>query len=80
MSLPFPSPTGPAAGRAEVFTRYLNYLRETLIDKVGGLPGPEQRRSRLPSGWTPLELVKTLRYVEMRSISSGFPGRDDGDP
>jgi len=80
MSLPFPSPTEPAAGRAEVFVRYLDYFRETLLAKVAGLPEPELRSSRLPSGWTPLELVKHLRYVERRWITWGFQGRDVGDP
>jgi uncharacterized protein DUF664 len=80
MSLPFPSPTIPAADRAEVFTRYLDYFRECLIDKVEALPGAELRRSRLPSGWTPLELVKHLRFVELRWIVWGFQGRDVGDP
>jgi uncharacterized damage-inducible protein DinB len=80
MSLPFPSPTIPAAGRAEVFVRYLDYFRASLIAKVTELPEDELRRSRLPSGWTPLELVKHLRFVELRWISWGFQGRDVGDP
>jgi uncharacterized damage-inducible protein DinB len=80
MSQPFPSPTIPAADRAEVFVRYLDYFRESVIAKVAALPEPELRRSRLPSGWTPLELVKHLRFVELRWISWGFQGRDVGDP
>lgn len=80
MSLPFPSPTVPAAGRAEVFVRYLDYFRETLIAKVCGLPEEELRRSRLPSGWTPLELVKHLRFVERRWIEWGFEGRAVAEP
>src|ERR1700761_2500990 len=80
MTLPFPSPTLPASGHAEVFTRYLDFFRETLLTKVAGLPEDELRRSRLPSGWTPLELVKHLRYVELRWIEWGFQGRDVGDP
>ena len=40
----------------------------------------ELRSSRLPSGWTPLELVKHLRYVELRWLEWGFEGRDVGDP
>jgi uncharacterized damage-inducible protein DinB len=80
MSLPFPSPTIPAADRSEVFVRYLDFFRESLIARVGGLPDEELRRSRLPSGWTPLELVKHLRFVELRWISWGFQGRDVGDP
>jgi uncharacterized damage-inducible protein DinB len=80
VSLPFPSPTLPAADRAEVLLRYLDYFRESLIAKVAELPEEELRRSRLPSGWTPLELVKHLRFVELRWISWGFQGRDVGDP
>ena len=64
MSAPFPEPTTPAASRAEVFLRYLDYFRSRLVSKLQTLPDDELRRSRLPSGWTPLELAKHLRYVE----------------
>jgi hypothetical protein len=80
MTSPFPSPTDPAADRAEVFVRYLDFFREGLIAKLGELPEADLRRSRLPSGWTPLELVKHLRFVELRWIEWGFQGRDVGDP
>jgi uncharacterized damage-inducible protein DinB len=80
MSMPFPSPTAPAAERAEVFLRYLDYFRETVVAKTLTLPEDEAGRSRLPSGWTPLELLKHLRYVELRWIEWGFQGRDVGDP
>ncbi|MFD0784983.1 DUF664 domain-containing protein [Micromonospora azadirachtae] len=76
----FPSPTVPAAGRAEVFLWYLDYFRESVVAKLSALPADELRRSMLPSGWTPLELVKHLRYVELRWIEWGFQGRDVGDP
>jgi hypothetical protein len=36
--------------------------------------------SRLPSGWTPIELVKHLTYVERRWLEWGFEGLDVGDP
>ena len=65
--MPFPSPTVPAAGRTEVFLRYLDYFRENVLTKVSALAEDELRRSRLPSGWTPLEVLKHLRYVELRS-------------
>ncbi|MGN9778906.1 DinB family protein [Micromonospora sp. H33] len=80
MTLPFPSPTVPAADRREVFVRYLDYFRESLIAKVEALPEPELRRSRVASGWTPLELVKHLRYVERRWIEWGFQGRAVDEP
>ena len=80
MSEPFPEPTAPAASRTEVFLRYLDYFRSRLAAKVTELPAGELRTSRLPSGWTPLELVKHLRYVELRWLEWGFEGRDVGDP
>ncbi|GAB1640954.1 DinB family protein [Krasilnikovia sp. MM14-A1259] len=78
--MPHPSPLFPATGRTEVFLRYLDYFRETVLAKVAALPGDELRRSRLPSGWTPLELVKHLRYVELRWIAWGFEGRKIDEP
>jgi uncharacterized damage-inducible protein DinB len=80
MTTPFPAPTVPASGQAEVFLQYLDYFREAVLSKVSALSDDEVRRSRLPSGWTPLELLKHLRYVELRWIEWGFQGRDVGDP
>jgi uncharacterized damage-inducible protein DinB len=80
VSIEFPAPTGPAADRAEVFLGYLDYFRETLLAKVLALAPGEQRTSRLPSGWTPLELVKHLRYMERRWIEWGFQGVPLPDP
>jgi uncharacterized damage-inducible protein DinB len=80
VSVPFPEATTPAASPAEVFLRYLDYFRSRLTAKVAELPADELRRSRLPSGWTPLELVKHLCYVELRWLEWGFEGRDVGDP
>lgn len=80
MTLPFPEPTVPADSRAEVFLRYLDYLRETVIVKTAALPDAEQRTSRLPSGWTPVELLKHLRYMERRWLEWGFEGAPVDDP
>ncbi|RQX19131.1 Mini-circle protein [Micromonospora ureilytica] len=76
----FPEPTNPAGSRSEVFVRYLDYFRDSVIDKVSALNEPELRHSRLPTGWTPLELLKHLQYVELRWIGWGFQGRDVADP
>ena len=59
---------------------YLDYFRSVLIDKLDGLSERELRSSRLPSGWTPLELLKHLTYVERRWLIWGFLGQDVGDP
>lgn len=80
MSVPFPEPTTPAASRAEVFLGYLDYFRSRLVGKIEGLPGDEACRSRLPSGWTPAELLKHCAFVEMRWLEWGFEGLDVGNP
>ena len=80
MSVPFPEPTEPAASRAEVLLRYLDFFRDRLVSKLEGLPPGELRLSRLPSGWAPIELIKHLRYVELRWLEWGFEGRDLPDP
>jgi uncharacterized damage-inducible protein DinB len=80
MSMPFPGPTSPAASRTDVFLTYLDYFRSRLISKCESLPGGELRCSRMPSGWTPLELLKHLAYVELRWLEWGFEGRHGPDP
>jgi uncharacterized damage-inducible protein DinB len=80
MTVPFPEPTAPAATRAEVFLRYLGFFRDRLVSTLRSLPEGELRSSRLPSGWTPLELLKHLSYVEMRWLEWGFEGREVAEP
>jgi uncharacterized damage-inducible protein DinB len=79
-SVAFPAPTAPASSRNEVFLRYLDYFRSRLVTKLAGLPAGELTRSRLPSGWTPIELIKHLLYVEMRWLEWGFECRDVAEP
>jgi uncharacterized damage-inducible protein DinB len=80
MTVQFPSPTEPAGSRAEVFDRYLRYFRAQLTARLRGMPADELRRSRLPSGWTPLELLKHLTFVELRWLEWGFEGLDVPEP
>jgi uncharacterized damage-inducible protein DinB len=80
MSLPFPEPTEPVPSRAEVLLGYLDYFRSRLVSKLGAMPASELRTSRLPSGWTPAELVNHLAHVELRWLEWGFEGRDIADP
>lgn len=80
MAVPFPSPTVPVPSRNELFLRYLDFFRATLVDKLTRLPEAELRTSRLPSGWTPLELLKHLTYVELRWLDWGFAGTAVADP
>lgn len=76
----FPSPTIPAGSRAEVFLRYLDYFRSRLVSKLREMPEADLRMSRLPSGWTPLELLKHLRFMERRWLEWGFEGQAISDP
>jgi uncharacterized damage-inducible protein DinB len=76
----FPSSTTRADSRAEVFRGYLDYFRSHLVNRLASLPDDELRRSRLPSGWTPIELLKHLRYVELRWLEWGFLGQEVADP
>lgn len=80
MAVPFPSPTVPVPSRNELFLRYLDFFRDTLVAKLERLPEAELRTSRLPSGWTPLELLKHLTFVELRWLDWGFAGSDVADP
>jgi hypothetical protein len=80
MSLPFPEPTTPVLSRAEVFLGYLDYFRSRLVAKLEELPAAELRRSRLPSGWAPIELIRHLTAVEMRWLEWGFEGCEVAEP
>ena len=78
--LPFPEPTADGAGPAYPLVRMLDYLRDTVVHKVGSLGEAAQRASAVPSGWTPLELLWHLAHMERRWIEWGFLGRDVADP
>jgi len=75
-----PSPTTPLASRAEAFLTYLDFFRNSIIERIEKLPESELRHSHLASGWTPLELAKHLTYVERRWFVWGFECLDVGDP
>ena len=75
-----PSPMRPDASRAEDLVAYLDYFRGALLRKVEGLSEDQLRTSVLPSGWSPLELVKHLTFVERRWLEWGFEGHAVEDP
>jgi uncharacterized damage-inducible protein DinB len=80
VTLPFPEPTNPMVSAADVFTGYLDFFRSRILAGVEGLPASEISTSRLPSGWTPLQLVKHLTYVERRWLEWGFEGKEVAEP
>jgi uncharacterized damage-inducible protein DinB len=76
----FPEPAGDTADPARLFARYLDFYRETAVRKVTSLPEEERRRSRLPSGWTPLEMLSHLMHMEQRWFVWGFLAEPLADP
>jgi hypothetical protein len=51
---------------------YLDGYRDALLRKFDEMSEDDQRRSVLPSGWTPLELLNHLAHVERRWFRWGF--------
>jgi len=76
----FPAPTGETADPSVLFVRYLDFYRETVVRKMSALTDHELRTSRLPSGWTPIELLTHLVHMERRWLLWGFLGEDVDKP
>ncbi|MFA1542465.1 DinB family protein [Actinomadura monticuli] len=72
-----PPPT--LTGTRELLLGYLDYYRAALLRKLDGMPDGDLRTSRLPSGWTPLALLKHLAYVERRWFRWGFAAEQVDD-
>ena len=73
-------PSRDLADPKELLLSYLDTYRSVIIRKVDGLSDHDLRTSRLPSGWTPLGLLKHLAYMERRWLVWGFLGEDVADP
>jgi uncharacterized damage-inducible protein DinB len=80
VTVPFPEPTTRIDSRAEVLLGYLDYFRSVLVERLQSLPAAELRASRLPSGWTPIQLLKHVTQVEVRWLVWGFEGQDVEQP
>jgi uncharacterized damage-inducible protein DinB len=82
------TPAGPDAAEppdsladpAELLAAFIDFYRSVVLRKLDGLTEQELRSSRVPSGWTPLELLKHLAYVELRWLRWGFAGEDVEEP
>ena len=75
-----PNPHDATTDTGARFCSYLDYYRHVVTEKVGTLPVEEQRTSRLPTGWTPLELMKHLVFMERRWLHWGFLGEPLSTP
>ena len=67
-------PRGDLGGEAGHWSAYLDFYRAEVAAAVTGLPVEEQRTSRGPSGWTPVELLCHLLHMERRWFVWGFLG------
>ncbi len=73
-----PAKHGPAG--AERWAAYLDWVRADLGDAVLALSYDEQRTPRVPSGWTPLELLSHVLHMEQRWFVWGFLGEQVDEP
>ena len=80
MSLPYPETVPADSGTADLFAAYLDGYRAVALRKLDGLDDEQLRRSVLPSGWTPLELLRHLAAMENRWFQWGFLGLPLEDP
>lgn len=62
-----PAPGEPdslCADPVELLLAYLDYLEDVTVRKIGGLSDDLLRSSAVPSGWTPLGMIKHLACTE----------------
>jgi uncharacterized damage-inducible protein DinB len=64
----------------EILLQQLSYYRATLLAKLDGLSEEQLTSSILPSGWSPLGLLKHLVFVERRWMQWGFEAEQVPDP
>ncbi|QDP94854.1 DinB family protein [Microlunatus elymi] len=76
----FDEPDGRIADPSRLLIEYLELYRQTMLRKIDGLDDDQLRHTVLPSGWTPLELIKHLGHVERRWIQWGFQAIAVEDP
>ncbi|MHA6758011.1 mycothiol transferase [Streptacidiphilus sp. PAMC 29251] len=65
-------PDRSQADPAALLLGFLDYYRSAVARKIEGLSEEELRTSRLPSGWSPLQLLNHLVYMERRWLVWGF--------
>jgi len=67
-------------GEAAHLAAYLSFYRETVVEKCRSLSTAQLRTSRVPSGWTPVELLSHLAHMERRWLVWGFLGEQVDEP
>jgi uncharacterized damage-inducible protein DinB len=69
-----------SADPAALFAAYLDYYRHAVERKLRSLSEADLRSSRLPSVWSPLELLIHLVHMERRWFRWGFLGEPVDQP
>jgi uncharacterized damage-inducible protein DinB len=64
----------------QILLQQLSYYRATLLAKLDELSDEQLRSSIVPSGWSPLGLLKHLVFVERRWMQWGFEAEQMPDP
>lgn len=73
-----PARDGP--GGAARWSAYLDWVRGEVVAGVLSLGEDERRTTRLPSGWTPVELLSHVLHMEQRWFVWGFLGEPVDEP
>ena len=63
-----------------ILLQQLSYYRATVLAKLDGLTQDQLTSSTVPSGWTPLGLLRHLAFVERRWMQWGFEAEQMSDP
>jgi hypothetical protein len=77
------NPTEPphfAPGGAERWIGYLDWLRAEIASTVLAMCEDDRRAPRVPSGWTPIELLAHVLHMEQRWFVWGFLGETVSEP
>src|SRR5881409_2872080 len=64
------------AGERETLEAFLDYYRETVLWKVSGMSEQDLRKVVVPSGWSPLGMIKHLGYVERSWFRTRLAGEE----
>jgi Protein of unknown function (DUF664) len=73
-------PDRQLADPKELLLGFLDYYRSWVARLIEDLPDDQLRSSRLPSGWTPLDMLKHLVFMENRWLRWGFRAEQIPDP
>jgi hypothetical protein len=73
-------PSTQEADTIELHLGFLDYYRGVIETKLTGMSEADLRSSRLPSGWSPLELLRHLVYMERRWLRWGFDAEQVDEP